>query len=527
MLPHFTSRMYDYPAPNELHLRVDVHDRSRVEWVATVPMAPAGEQHTYEILFEADVPDSVWVRHVPWDHFQVRTRLTSPTLTPGQKLTCPPIDLVRRRGLGAVHLLKLGTRPLLETLSQARRRDNMLRPEEAEHVLDSLRAAIERANAARQAIDELHDSNDASLERERALAGEYISTQVMLVITRVGDAMARARSPRGRVRPALGGAVSGVRAALQEALLAEQGYRRTAGIKIEAIRTARDIEPFVNRAALLKKHFQQALFLDASAYMLDQRLRNWIAAAVAMIASTFYFVWQVYVLNTAMSAQQTTVSLAMAALVAALVYAAKDRIKEVGRDWLALRLKHIFADRVAHLRLPARMDKRRRGFALARETISVTKQLQPDPLNPGVGQTTSVHHLKVRELLRHRGLELLHDQGLNGLKHVFRYDLSPHFAKLDDHLKRVPMVTMGGVRSVGATRLYRIPMRVSLQRIDVEGAPIIERRVVLLLRRRGLERVVPVDDVRNGRTLPAAMPTPKAVETTVAPDDNATDHART
>ena len=130
----------------------------------------------------------------------------------------------------------------------------------------------------------------------------------------------------------------------------------------------------------------------------------------------------------------------------------------------------------------------------ARETITVRKKLEPDLLNPALGRTTQVQHLHVRELIKHNGLKLLQDQGLCGMKHVFRYDLSTLLVRLDDKCKRVPEVHGGGVRTVSATRVYRIPVRVRLQRVNGTAHPVLEQRGVLLLRRRGLERFVRTDE---------------------------------
>ena len=479
------------------HLRVDVHDRSRVEWVATVPLAPAGETHTWEIMFEADISDAMWVPHQPWDHFWVRSRLTSPKLAPGHRMVGPPIDQLRRRALGAVHDLKRTTQVIDGQLRRARQRDGILLPAEADVAVHTLRAAIERARDARDAFDYLRDPQDAALVREQGLAGEYVSTQILLLVTKVAAALHG--TTLRRPRP-LGGAVDVVHAVLREELARENDLRLGLGLHERPVRTAAEGEAFVTRAALLKKHFQQALFLEASAFMMDQRMRNWVAALMAMVASTFYFVWQIYVLNAAMSPGQTTVSLALAAVIAALVYAAKDRIKELGRDWLQTRLKHSYADRVAHLRLQERMDPRRHRLGLARETISVVRRWALDRLNPGLGRTVLVHHLRVRELLKHEGLGVLHDQGLTGLKHVFRYDLSPLFVKLDDLPKLVPVEQEGGVRTVSTTRVYSIPLTVTLQRVDDRSQPAIVHAGVLHVRRRGLLRF---RRRRQGRAGPA------------------------
>lgn len=481
-------RTLESAAP-EPHLRVDVHDRSRVEWVATVPLARAGESHSWLVDMEAEIPDAMWVPHQPWDHFVVRTRLTSPVLQPGQKLTGPPIEQLRRRALAATHELKESLRAPLEVLRLAWRRDRTLRADEAAEVVQRVRTALDRLAAARDACAELRVPEHAALERELRLVDEYLSQQVFLVVTRLTSALAGPKR-KGKHRPLLG-EVAPVRQAMAVILAAEQTHRQQGGLGEFHPRESHDVEAFLNRGAMLKKHFQQALFLDAKAYMLDARLRNWIAMAAAMAASTFYFVLQVWILNAAMAAGQTLTSLAVACVIAGVVYAGKDRIKDIGKDWVASKLKHGIADRVAHLSLQSRIDSHHSAFALARETIRVHKRLEPDRLNPELGRTTAVHRLHVREVLKHTGQQLLHDEGLLGMKHVFRYDLSPLFHKLDDHIKHVPVLGRDGeVHSLPGTRVYSVPVRVRMKRI-AGGPPVeLEERGVLVVRRRGLERFV-------------------------------------
>lgn len=481
------------PGTPELGLRLGVHDRSRVEWVATVPMAPAGEQHTYETIFEAEIADAMWVAHQPWEHFTIRTRLTSPVLAPGQQPTGPAIDQLRRRALATAHALKEQVPKAVRIVQLARLRDLELREGEAADVAKRLQAMVSQAVASRAAFEHHEEEGDPALHKEYHLALEYISTQILMAIARLASVLRGSKGAPGKRGRALNGAVAVVQEVLRETLQSERAFRRSHGLPQPAAWTAHDVELYINRSAQLKKHFQQALFLDASGYMLDQRLRNWIAALVAMIASTFYFVWQVYYLNARTSTGGTTVSLVMAGLIAALVYAAKDRIKEVGRDWVADKLKHSYADRVVDLRLQERMDPHRSQFGLARETITVRRILEPDLLNPALGRTAVIHHLHVRELIRHNGMKLLSDQGLCGMKHVFRYDLSPLLLRLDDKSKRVPELRGGEVSTMAASRVYRIPVHVRLQRVGAPDTVVLEQRGVLLLRRRGLEGFVRTD----------------------------------
>ncbi len=480
------------PSPDAppLQLRVAAHDQSRVEWICTVPMAPAGVTHNYQVTCEFEVPDAIWVPHDPWHRYQVRTRLTSPTLrdTPLQPGASDPRDRLRLRALSVAHALRMSGRVPVAILRAVQRRDGVLTEDDAAQIVAGLDAALRYARSHRTWLAAHGTTDDASLHREQQLADEYVSGHVLLLLTRVRASL---QVRHGRKPQLLAGATESVMTALTMALRAEHAHRQHVQMRQPAPHSSADVEAYVNRAAQLKKHFQQALFLDATAFMLDERLRNWIAATMAMVAAVFYFAWQISVLN-AVTTGATTVSLALAAVVGALVYAAKDRIKEVGRSWLAEKLKHTYADRIARLRLQERMDPQCSEFVLARETITVQKHLEPDRFNPELGRTTPVHRLRIRERLRHTGQAQLHAQGLLGLKHVFRYDLSPLLAKLDDHEKHVPVLGPNGVMLRAGSRVYVLPVVVRLSRQDADGdKELLCQRGHLLLRGRRLVRFSP------------------------------------
>ena len=473
------------PKPN---LKVAVHDRSRLEWVVTVPIAAVGEEQTWDTTFDITIPDAIWLAHLPWDHFTVRSRLMSPVLQPGHRQEGAPIEQLRRRALAAVHELKKATEAIGGQLLAIRRRDRLIAQAEGTDLLAALHAAVDGATQARQALDYLRDARDEALEREHGLADEFVSNQVLMLVTKIVRMMGPLRARSGRIDPALqGDRADAVQAAVLDILKVEIAHRKQNNIKFADAHDAHEIEGFVQRGALLKKHFQQALFVEARAYMLDQRLRNWIAAAMAMVASVFYFVGQIWLFANA-TAASTTFSLLVACAVGALVYAAKDRIKELGRDWLASRVKHGYADRVAHLSLQERMDPNHSDFALARETITLSRKMAPDPLNAALGDTSVVHQLVIKERLKHDGLPILHQQGLVGLKHVFRYDFSPLLVKLDDQLKRVPVVGMARVHLKASTRVYSLPVTVRVHKLGTDFA--ITQRGHLRIRRNGLERFV-------------------------------------
>src|SRR5262249_6013185 len=115
------------------------------------------------------------------------------------------------------------------------------------------------------------------------------------------------------------------------------------------------LEQYLDRASRLKRHFQEVLFLEAETYQVADRIHHWVAAFVAVLASTWAFVWQIALANRQPSTgSQVGSGIVMLAVIAGLVYAAKDRIKELGRSWISGNVHRLYAQRVARFRAPAR-----------------------------------------------------------------------------------------------------------------------------------------------------------------------------
>ena len=62
----------------------------------------------------------------------------------------------------------------------------------------------------------------------------------------------------------------------------------------------------------------------------------------------------------------------------------------------------------------------------------------------------------------------LTDAGITRVKHVFRYDLSPLFARLDDATKPVPVFDAKSrrIRFTHAPRCYRLPVRITVRQAE-------------------------------------------------------------
>src|SRR4029079_4450223 len=123
----------------------------------------------------------------------------------------------------------------------------------------------------------------------------------------------------------------------------------------------------------------------------------------------------------------------------------------------------------------------------ARESFNQSLMNKPDPLNAESGATTP------RTVLTydHRGEVVpnlqLRSSGVCRVKHVFRYDLSPLFARLDDATKPVPVLddAKGRVRFINAPRCYRLPIMVQIE----SGGRKHTEYATLVMHKRGLERL--------------------------------------
>ncbi len=174
-------------------------------------------------------------------------------------------------------------------------------------------------------------------------------------------------------------------------------------------------------------------------------------------------------------------------VIAGLAYAGKDRIKEIGRLWINGRVHRNYAQRVTKYRAPSRRLSSRDVVAKAKESFDESSEFAPDPLNPAAGDTYSVVHVKYTNKGEVLAQPALSDAGVQRVKFVFRYDLSPLFARLDDGIKQVPVFDedSGEMRLVDAPRSYRVPLSLTLrarkQTLKVEAT--------LVLHKGGLRRI--------------------------------------
>lgn len=471
-------------------VRLDVHDASRVEWSVALPLGSRGRRE-YSIDLELEIPANVFARHTPWDQLQSWTRLDGPAerVEPGARVT---IDSLRRATISFAHRLARASAGFARHCRLAGALCTMGRREELEEGL-VLWLGVATATTADARARLVQSSNDATAEivRERALIDEYLSVRLLEALASAERALtALAGAPSA---DAYSAAIAQGELRIGEALEAEVAYRHERGYLCADPTSSATLEQYLDRASRLKKHFQEVLFLEPETFHVADRIHHWVAAFVAVVAATWAFGWQIWLASRAPTTGSTLGSgLFAIAVIGGLVYAAKDRIKEIGRSWISGNVHRFYAQRVARWRAPARRLPGRDVIVSARESFDQAVRTQPDPLNPDSG--ASIASTLVR--FTHRGQVMahpsLHADGVRRVKHIFRYDLSPLFARLDDAVKKVPVLDAETrrVRFIDAPRVYRVPVLLKVACGDDRR----EQHATLVIHKRGLDRIETGDD---------------------------------
>jgi hypothetical protein len=478
----------DDAAANDALVRLEVHDASRLEWSVSVPL-PELRRLEYAIEVDIEIPSNAFAPHVPWAQLQSFTRLDGSQVTSGGSDPIT-IDGVRRRALAVARKLSRASDGLSRHCVLAGSLFAVAPPrglvEGISLWLDAARATAAEARLA-EVTDSEHDE-DEGVQRERELADEYVSVRFLETLAAAGKSLGHLRESKS---PHI--------ATMHESIAAaEQQVATNLGEELE-LRSARGwicgdtaspdaLEQYLDRASRLKKHFQEVLFLEPETFHVAERLHHWAAGVAALLASTWAFAWQLFLAHRSPTTEARLGSgLILVLITGGLVYATKDRIKEIGRSWISGNVHRFYAQRVARYRAPAKRIPTRDVIVTARESCSQARTSHPDPLNPKSG--TSIPATTIR--YAHRGSVFpraaLWGQGVRRIKHVFRYDLSPLFARLDDTAKPVPVLDPQTRRAcfAAAPRCYRIPVSI---RVRCGRAWSVER-ATLVLTKRGLDRL--------------------------------------
>jgi hypothetical protein len=467
--------------------RIEAHDASRIEWSVYVPLTARDGDAEVELALE--VPENIHAPHDGWERLQILARLSTPDEEP-LPAQASSVDEVRRAALGTVRRLKL-LREALPRAGAVRARDplpvapTLLR--ELQRIVDQVVQAQTRERYVAQVGSEPSD-----VARERALADEFLSGQLLELLTVAEESCARLCTLSVPELPASREAALGLRRRVEELLSAELRERARRGYPLPEEGDALALSAFLERAALLKKHFQEVLFLEPEVAMIDQQARNLVALCGAATAFLFYFSLQALQSS---AAARAGLSVGTAVALGAFAYALKDRMKELTRQWLSGKLSHLYANRLLTLRAPSRLHAARPVVLQARESFTQTREPRPDVLNPAAGATVRTVVVRYRQRIKvKRCAGAL--SAFSRVKLVCRYDLSPLLTRTDDSVKRVPVAgsRRGEVRFADAPRLYRLEVRLRVRTDAGETS----RRAAVLLRRSGICGIAPLPELPEG-----------------------------
>ncbi|MGH7282968.1 MAG: hypothetical protein ACRELY_15700, partial [Polyangiaceae bacterium] len=364
----------------EPEVRIGVHDASRMEWSVSLPM-PKDEPLPYSIDVALDIPSNAFARHSPWNQIQSFTRLDASEDRSNHHQT---IDALRRSALAAADRLGRASEGFARHAMLAR---ESWVPELEKGLSLWLDVAIRTVGDVRQKVVEAEADDPPEITRERALVDEYVSVRLLEMLAGVERALETlVREATVKRREEVLPVVTILEEKIAAALSAEIAYRIEKKYIYADAGSIEALERYLDRASQLKKHFQEVLFLEPEVYELADKVHHWAAGFAALFASTWAFAWQIALLNHRPTAGSKIGSgLVMLAVIGGLVYVAKDRIKELGRTWIAGNVRRFYAQRVARFRAPARRLPGRDVIVSARESFDQVTSSRPDPLNPESG----------------------------------------------------------------------------------------------------------------------------------------------
>jgi hypothetical protein len=459
-----------------------VHDGSRLQWTATIPL----DAREYDLEIELEIPSQVFTPHTPWTQLQAFARLDDPRAG-AAGASAATIEELRQSAVAVALKLARASQGFARHAALAVRPTADAGPiAGAEGLARWLELARRTVRDARRRLiaPEAPDSEDVA--RERVLADDYLSTELISMLTGAGRALAElAQWPVSRAEPSAS-ILADVEGALSEALGAEAAHRRSSGFAPCDSPSVGALERYQERASLLKKHFQQVLFLDPDVVQIGERAHNWIAAFVALLASSWAFAWQLALAGRANAPSTVGSGVLLLAVITGIIYAFKDRMKEVGRAWLTGRIHRFLGQRLSRYRLPPEIDPNRPVLVRARESFETETSARPDPLAPSArGAHVSVVRFTHKGKLG-RGHSLARVAATQ-IRHSFRYDLSPLFPRMHDLAKPIAVAdpVARKVQFLDAPRTYRVRLRARLRR----AGETVEDVATLVMNKQGLQRL--------------------------------------
>jgi hypothetical protein len=455
---------------------VAVHDATRLAWNVTVPLPRQGSS-AYSFELDLEVPTNLARIRDPWSALQSYARLDGTEAESGadsstrwfhRAVAFASSKIARARDGFARHCTIIRSSPTLDGASWKR----LL-----------LWIAAARSELSRARSDLLCKANPP---HERSLADEFLSLQYWAVLTDCGRALTEIRvALEERGGDACPG-VEQVEATLAAALKGEIAYRRAAGFALTEGKDRSALELVLARRGSLKKHFERVLFLEGESYELLNRLSGWLTVVMAFIAYLWFVIWQ-----TTLERHPVAIGsrIAVFASLTAIAYASRERLKELGRSWIAGRVQRMFAQRVSRYRIPSKERRAARAAVVvsARESFSESTAQLPDSGHYSERTSHNVTLLRFKQ----RGVvtrpSIAEGADARQVRFIYRMDLSPIFPRMHDAVRALATIHPedGTMVILDVPRNYHLPLRAHLRC----GAGTQEVRYTIVLNKSGLVRV--------------------------------------
>jgi hypothetical protein len=480
-------------AAEETAIRLRIHDASRVEWIAAVPL-PSERPLPYQIDVELEVPAGAAGRDAPWDQLQTFTRLDGPAeIASSADVT---IDALRRSAVTLTKMLARAREGFARHCQAAAAGLEQVDIGGESFLTVWLDAALRAVRDAREKLTHPAPQDSGLIAKERVLVDDYVSLRLLDMLAAADrtlrECAAQVAAPQ---------AFEGASGRMMQALCGEVAYRRSRGFLEANGASFETVERYLARAASLKKHFEEVLFLDRESEQLDERVQLWTRVAGALVAGMVVTLPVQLLLS--MRTRDLGLGLIALALLTGLAYAAREHIKESGRSWLTGKMVRFQSQRVLRCRVPARQLPKRDVVVEAREWCRQTVRSLPDPLHPEAGASLRVTQIQYLHRGTVRPQADLWNAGVRRVLHIFRYDLSPLLPRLDDEPKPVPVPDAGGqVKFMAAPRRYHVPALVGL---EVDGQ-VQKQHATLVLDRAGLRRIDRHDEGREAASGEPPLP---------------------
>jgi hypothetical protein len=468
-------------------IRLAIHDATRFEWVAIVPLPHDKEACRYRVEFEVEVPAHLFSPQDHWRFLQVLNRLQSPLerAEVAEISAAGSPDELRELALAIAHRVKgyreVFTRECFLANSLLALEPNERRLAKLLDTFDGVRREIAEGRALLQSCPR---GMGDDMAKELSLVDEFVSNQLLDFLFHARRAIdSHLLRKNGPHTEALREVATAFERAVGEGLGEEMAYRERERFITPTSAHPEVLERYLERSNLLKKHFHQLLFLHADQFFVDSKVRDYGAVVGAVTASLIGFALNA----TGQLSSAAGVGIGVAAFAGAAVYALQDRVKELGKTYLSGKLAKHYAQRVTKLILPDRRSKDKEGKLVGSVNEFITTKLQsrPDLLNPDLGARRDVYVLRYTAFGTTRPQPELRERGIACLKQVYRYDLSWLFARLDDALKTVPVFGKEGAFSLAeAARCYRMPAKVQL----TLGQKTHSHSATVVMHKHGLER---------------------------------------